>query len=340
MTDTARQLADDSYSPMAVKCLAVQQLCSKLRDVLQPPTSRGQRLQLLFLEQEKNLYRRSLTKRDLQKLLFLYLKDFDRSDYSFVPFKYGCYSFVGDKDLNVLESRGWVRLDREKVHLLEELNFTRADLAQERYRVKKWLKDNRLRGRELVAASYRSVPYYAINSMMLDDLLESGLLESEDIREIDKEKIQNNESIVFTLGYEGLSIEDYVNKLIQNDVKLVCDIRRNPISRKFGFSKKRFSEILAKLSIEYRHFPDLGIDSKDRKSLVSESDYQKLFETYRKNLPKQEQSIQAIEELLISQKRIALICFEAQHTFCHRHSLCELLEERIESTCNYRIEHL
>lgn len=306
------------------------------------PTNRGQRLQLLFLEQEKKLYRRSLTKRDLQKLLFLYLKDSGRHDYCFVPLKYGCYSFVGDKDIRSLESLGWIELGRRKVQLLEKLDSNEASFARERQEVREWLEDNSLRDRELVAASYRSDPYYAIKSVMLDGLYDLGLLELKDIREIQNAKPKDtiNDSVVFTIGYEGLCVEDYMNKLIQNNVKLVCDVRRNPISRKFGFSKGKFCEILTDISIEYRHFSDLGIDSSDRKSLKSESDYNRLFAYYRENLPNKKQSIEKIEKLLESRKRIAITCFEAQPNFCHRHCISDFLKERGDKAGKYRIEHL
>ena len=148
------------------------------------PANRGQRLQLLFLEQEKQLYRRSLTKRDLQKLLFLYLKDSGRHDYSFVPLKYGCYSFVGDRDIRSLESLGWIELGRQKVRLLEKLHLDEAGFALERQEVREWLKDNSPRGKELVADSYRSDPYCATNSVILDSLRDLGLLDLKDIREI------------------------------------------------------------------------------------------------------------------------------------------------------------
>ena len=297
---------------------------------------------MLFLEQERQLYRRSLTKRDLQKLLFLYLKASGRHDYSFVPLKYGCYSFVGDRDIRSLESLGWIELGGKRVRLLEKLDLEEAGFARERQEVREWLKDNSLRGKELVAASYRSDPYYATNSMMLNSLYDLGLLQLKDIREIQNAKPKDiiNDSVIFTIGYEGLCVEDYMNKLVQNNIKLVCDVRRNPISRKFGFSKGKFSEILTELSIEYRHFPDLGIDSKDRKSLIYESDYKKLFETYRKNLLKQQSSLQEIDKLRFRHKRIALTCFEEKAAFCHRHCISDFLQERGKSAKKYRIEHL
>jgi uncharacterized protein (DUF488 family) len=44
-----------------------------------------------------------------------------------------------------------------------------------------------------------------------------------------------------TIGYEGRSLEDYLNVLLQEGVTLLCDVRRNPLSRKYGFSKSTLS---------------------------------------------------------------------------------------------------
>jgi hypothetical protein len=59
---------------------------------------------------------------------------------------------------------------------------------------------------------------------------------SEEQAKIQKEqaKITKDTTVIYTLGYEGISLEAYINKLIKNDVKLLCDVRKNPLSRKFG----------------------------------------------------------------------------------------------------------
>ena len=76
---------------------------------------------------------------------------------------------------------------------------------------------------------------------------------------------------LFTIGYEGRNIEEYLGLLKKNIVKLVIDVRRNPISRKRGFSKNRMREALSSEGIEYMHFPQLGIESKNRKSADSDN---------------------------------------------------------------------
>ena len=41
--------------------------------------------------------------------------------------------------------------------------------------------------------------------------------------------------------------------LIREDVKLLCDVRKNPLSMKFGFSKNQLKGILEGVGIEYIH---------------------------------------------------------------------------------------
>jgi len=131
---------------------------------------------------------------------------------------------------------------------------------------------------------------------------------------------------LFTIGYEGLNLEDYLNKLIKNDVKLLCDVRRNPLSRKPGFSKKALSQHLEEIGIEYLALRGLGIASVNRQNLKTEEDYQKLFTQYRKELPQKKQDLAQVSQALCEHKRVALTCFEKLHYRCHRHCLSESLE--------------
>ena len=132
--------------------------------------------------------------------------------------------------------------------------------------------------------------------------------------------------VVFTIGYEGLSFEAYANQLIRNEIVLLCDVRRNPFSRKFGFSKRFLKHYLPELGINYLHIPELGIDSVQRKELNTQSDYTNLFEAYRQTLPQKKENLQLLLEQLEESKRIALTCFEKQANFCHRHCISDYLK--------------
>ena len=45
-----------------------------------------------------------------------------------------------------------------------------------------------------------------------------------------------------TIGYEGLSLEQYIVTLLINDVRVLCDVRKNAYSQKFGFSKNQLAK--------------------------------------------------------------------------------------------------
>ena len=136
---------------------------------------------------------------------------------------------------------------------------------------------------------------------------------------------------LFTIGYEGDSIDGYLDRLIRNNVKLLCDVRRNPLSRKAGFSRQQLASYCARVNIEYRHLPELGIPSHRRQELKTLADYEALFAVYRReDLPTMQPAIVQLGELLKEFERVALTCFEKEHHCCHRHCVAEEMNKCIE----------
>lgn len=294
------------------------------------PAYHRQRLLLYLLEAAEG----GLAKKDIHKLLLFYTEETASPHYAFVPFKFGCYSFQCNDDLDLLEKRGWVKEQNDKIILVGDLrkqNWART--SEERSFVKRWMFRNKLRGDALIAESYRRFPYYALNSKVKHDLLTEEELGA--VLNSVKEAA-NKETAVFTLGYEGIHFEEYLNKLIRNRVSILCDVRRNPLSRKFGFSLTMLSKVLPKLGIEYLHFPELGIDSDKRRHLDSVEDYEDLFSEYKEELPSREEGIERLVGVIKEKKRMALTCFEAHPKSCHRHCISDLLENKY----GFRIVHL
>ena len=282
------------------------------------PNYHRQRFLLALLE----LAGGHLSKMDFQKLLFLSRQETECPHYDFVPYHYGCYSFQAQSDIELLESRGWLQTVGNEIQLLEKsaASMARDVLARASYFARKY-KD--YRGKELVRYVYEHYPYYAIHSKMAKDILDSHSYET--VIQAGK-KLKSDAKELFTIGYEGLSFEKYINQLICNDVRLLCDVRNNPLSRKFGFSKGMLSHLLPKLGIEYIHIPELGIVSESRNNLETKSDYVQLFKAYKKTLPQKKESLERLSGLLDQHKRVALTCFEKQHDSCHRHCVSEYME--------------
>ncbi len=133
-----------------------------------------------------------------------------------------------------------------------------------------------------------------------------------------------SEEHFFTIGYEGRKIDDYIESLLAHGVKVLIDVRRNPISRKKGFSKNSLAGFLRNHHIDYIHMPELGISSDQRKNIKTDDDYKKLFIHYKKNeLAENQTSIRKIIDILQINKRVAITCFEREVEKCHRHCVSQ-----------------
>ena len=96
---------------------------------------------------------------------------------------------------------------------------------------------------------------------------------------------------------------------IINDVKLLCDVRKNSLSMKFGFSKTQLQKACDGLGIKYVHIPELGINSEHRQELNNQSDYDILFDMYKTEVLSETQDKQkSVLDLLNKYDRIALNC--------------------------------
>jgi hypothetical protein len=276
-----------------------------------------------------------LSKISLQKLLFLFAIRQTKPSYDFVPYHYGCYSFSANADLTAMVGHGLLSEDRTSFTKLDKINYVLTLNETD----KKILSDVRgtygkLSSNSLMRLTYLNHQYFAINSVKAEEILTA-----EQYSKILQAKPKSKNTILFTIGYEGISLEEYLNRLIKNDVKVLVDVRSNPLSMKFGFSKTQLKNFCSSLGIEYLHIPEVGIQSNQRKELNSQSDYDKLFEIYKKTNLKETTTYQVrILNLLKQKRRIALTCFEENICQCHRKHLAEAIADLPE--WNYDLKHI
>ena len=261
------------------------------------------------------LFNGELEKIRLQKLLFLFCQQQEKADYDFIPYKYGCYSYSANADLTTMVAKG----------LLAETGT--SFLKSDKKGYAKLLKPDDLsklkNSNALMKHTYRNFPYWAINSVKAESLLTPKELEA-----VNHHKATCDNIVLFTIGYEGGSLENYLNRLIKNGVRVLVDVRNNPLSMKFGFSKSQLKRYCESLGIDYIHFPEVGIVSDKRQELNTQNDYERLFADYRKNnLPKTIATQQSILNILKMHRRIALTCFEASHCQCHRSHLAHSISQ-------------
>ena len=308
-----------------------------MNKTIKSPNYRRQRLLLYFLEclspgpASKGV---GIPKTDLQKLLLLYSLENGSTHYNFVPWKRGGHSFQCETDLNLLEKRGWIREQGDRVFLKRGIKIEHwAVKSEEREKVQDWLRGCTWRGDELVKRTYQLHPYYAFHSS-----IKANLLNAEELEKVERSvgTIESDEMIIFTIGYEGINFETYLNKLISNHIAMLCDVRHNPLSRKFGFSASMLSSVLPKLNIKYRHFPGLGVVSERRRELNTQADYKLFFQSYSESLMERKEELESLKQVIEAKRRVALTCFEANSEQCHRHCISNFFHDEY----HYRVEHL
>jgi len=282
-----------------------------------------------------NAFGGKLDKISFFKLLFLFsMSDKSHPHYEFVPYKYGAFSFTADADINKMEKDGII-ISRPKLFVLKQFDrqlhkitgsaFKKIEDIHRRFHNKN--------ADELMKITYNLYPYYAKNSIKQEFLIKAAKNETK------KAILKHSLTTLFDIGYEGKSLEAYFNLLIKNDIKTLIDVRKNPISRKYGFSKSILSKTAERLGIKYIHIPELGIESYKRQNLNSSKDYQKLFKNYEMTTLKQNtKSIEKIYHILTQNKKAALTCFEADKNYCHRYRIVNFMKSMYPD--KFAVEHL
>jgi uncharacterized protein (DUF488 family) len=270
----------------------------------------------------------SLNHLDFQKLLFIFCQEQGPApSYEFVPYRFGGFSFTSYADVRRLIAQGLLA-DEEHLWKLTQTGKRAAAVAPTvRQKLTAFARQHKkLRGDALVAEAYRRYPYYAIRSEMAENLFRR---DEHSMAKVLAARPPQGRAGISTIGYEGRSLESYLNCLIVTGVSLLCDVRRNPLSRKYGFSRNTLMHACEGVGIRYEHLPELGIDSEERRGLNSQAAYDSLFETYRrKTLCNQQKALARIREWVDQGKRVALTCFEAHAQQCHRHCVADALQEQ------------
>lgn len=263
-----------------------------------------------------------LTATQLQKYLFLVTREQESKSFDFVPYYYGCFSFQANQDILTMTKQGMLA-ERESRVVLGDLKDYMPELTIFDQNIIREVKKDfgGLSANDLIRYIYVRYPFYAINSTIANELLTQ-----EELQKVDKQRRHFDEPKLFSIGYEGKSLERYLKSLIINDVRVLCDVRKNAYSQKYGFSESQLEKACKGVGIKYIHVPELGIESDMRQNLDSQSDYDKLFDYYEKNtLPKNWSYLLKVREIIDTEGRVALTCFEQNPRQCHRTRVAKAL---------------
>lgn len=254
----------------------------------------------------------------------------DATFYRFVPYHYGPFSFALYRELEALVRQSYVVKDEDGLRLdpsmaTETRRLVRAlpgparaavDHVTSRYGAKAQ--------NSLLRDVYARYPWFATKTER-KDLLPATLPPS-----------PSAPPAIYTIGYEGDSIDGFFDRILRAGIRGIADVRANPVSRKYGFALSSLSGIAEKLGINYRHYPELGIPSGHRADLNSFASYQRLLDRYERSmLPKQADAVASLAGVAASEAT-ALLCVETDVRCCHRSRLADA----VSSVSGLPVKHL
>ena len=122
---------------------------------------------------------------------------------------------------------------------------------------------------------------------------------------------------IYTIGYEGLALEQFLELLKSNGIEHLVDIREAPISRKAGFAKAALSEAVERTGIRYSHVRALGCPKPIRDRYKETRDWGRYARDFNIYLAAQQGALAELRSTAAT-VRTCLLCHEADFNRCHR----------------------
>lgn len=131
---------------------------------------------------------------------------------------------------------------------------------------------------------------------------------------------------IYTLGYQGLTLGEYIELLKEQPISEVIDVRTIAWSRKPGFSKSVMQQGLEAKNIKYLHLQSAG------NPFRKDEDGENILAKYKHYLRNNQESLTIIEDevskALKQKSSVCLTCFEKEPQDCHRSIITEILLKR------------
>ena len=135
-----------------------------------------------------------------------------------------------------------------------------------------------------------------------------------------------------TIGYEGTTIDTVLTTLRDANVGLLVDVRAVPQSRKPGFSKRQLAAALDEAGIAYVHLQGLGTPKPGRDA-VRAGHPERMEVIFREHMTSDRAQADLVQaKTLVRERTACLLCFERDHTTCHRRLVAEMIVAETRQT--------
>ena len=133
-----------------------------------------------------------------------------------------------------------------------------------------------------------------------------------------------------TIGYEGTTVDEFLDTLRGAKVELLVDVRAVAMSRRPGFAKTALAANLRSAEIEYLHLRRLGTPADGRAAARSGRHEEKKAIFLRQLAsPDAQSELAVLADLIRSERAICILCFEADPAHCHRRLVAEALQQQM-----------
>lgn len=122
-----------------------------------------------------------------------------------------------------------------------------------------------------------------------------------------------------TIGYQGRTLDEFLDALLAAGVRQVVDVRALPLSRRKGFSKTPLRLALEAKGIGYVHVRSAGNPFRG-----DETAAQAILAKYRKHLAAAPGVVSEVAEAALKMPS-ALLCMERAPHDCHRSIIADAL---------------
>ncbi|MCA9215809.1 MAG: DUF488 family protein [Planctomycetales bacterium] len=274
-----------------------------------------QRILLQFLKEAQ----RPVSQSELTAWAFLLRHEYKtkggRGFYQFIPHDVGPFSFVLNHELKNLREFGYIRPSNEQAWILCDYEFpaiTDHKVADDVTRVIHDFASHDTQ--QLFDRIRQRHPAY---------IPKSG------------QPIVAAMSTLFTAGIEGISIDRFLGRLIDNGIQRMIDIRHNPNARRFGFHQTTLERIAEEINIDYVRLPELLCYSCSQQTTSAEGEPLAFDRDRNLNLSK-ERIASARVAALAQELPSAVFCITAKPEHCQRTQVAAA----VSAMGNLSIHHL
>ena len=141
---------------------------------------------------------------------------------------------------------------------------------------------------------------------------------------------------IYTIGYEGASVEGLISTLRSARIDRLLDIRESPFSKRSEFSRDELAAALADYGIAYEHISELGNPLAGREAARAghKAVYREILFAHLDGPEGQKGLNRALA--LAARERICMLCFERSASHCHR----SFVADRMEARSGQEVVHL